>query len=318
MVIAIEDYSISIYIAYKYKVNFYFYYLNNTIKQNKAAISNKKMETIKYRIQTTTSNFPKASLSANAFLQVFGTQKPGDTKIVSIRFPLQHSKNHSTKFQPGQTDIFEHEDLRIHKIKKIRLNHEARNTKWHLKSLVIQLPDGGSRDRANQDRGGDGKAWKFYCNKWIVGGEKSAGVDLEPLKTNSDEYDSIEIVDERLKNKEKEKDKEKHDKSKDVGDGDKKKGRQAKYVYRIKIVTSEFSKMDANMKLKFKIVGKDGETGWIKVEDFSPVNIFKVEENDVGEVDKLLISCHNDENGKTVDWFFDQIVVAIHKFKTFM
>lgn len=292
----------------------------------------------KYLIYTTTSNFPDAGFNSNVYIQIFGMQKRASSSssspprqnnshesnrvLTSLRFPLQISKNNAKKFRPGQTDLFEIEldqQVELQSIKKIRLTHNSCNTRWHLKHLVVKQEGG--------------RVWKFQCSQWIDASE--LGVELSPLKKDSPEYESIKVENEENEDRARGSDNESDYKSKDKRDLE-------MIRYKIKIITSEISKIEPGLKIKLKLIGTQAQTGWIKVDfndlKFPMIHIFKAEETDVGmvfyllnnlklanvhifhcsKIERLLISIKNKENGKLFDWFFDEIVVVVHKFKTFM
>lgn len=214
----------------------------------------------KYRIFTVTSNFSGAGFKSNVFIQIFGSinSKTNGSYLTSVRFPLDVSIDQPLKFQPGQTDIFETNQELIDRIKKVRITHNEKNSRWHLKYLVIELLNSG-------------KQWKFYCNQWVDGSE--FGVELKPLKQETEEYESIDVT--KIYQI-------------DSTDHSRKENDSEKIKYKIKIVTKEFSKKLSDLKIKLKIIGNGYETGYIKIEDLSMIHIFKSEQNDVGEVTKLI------------------------------
>lgn len=217
----------------------------------------------KYRVYTVTSNFLGAGFRNIVYIQIFGKINSNNSSLISVRFPLQTSIGHTQKFQQGQIDIFESDEELIDKIKKIRITHEELHSCWHLKYLVIEQIESK-------------KQWKFYCNKWVYGNE--TGLELKPLKKHTEEYNAIQVT-------------TKEDETDDFME-DNLKNNKIEYMnikmddikYKIKIVTSEFSKKETDLKLKLKIIGRSGETGWIKISELSLIHIFKTDQNDVGEV----------------------------------
>lgn len=260
----------------------------------------------KYRIHTTTSDFPDAGFNSNVYVQIFGSIKTrrssspssknkntkSSSKLVSFRFPLQISKNNAQKFRPGQTDLFEfEEETEIDKIKKIRLTHDSRNSRWHLKKLVVELVDEDEEGRKKE--ASVNRKWTFDCSQWIDGSD--SGVELSPSKLKNDstmsnteetddefDSDSSYFSDDESRAKRKEKKKKEKEKEKNKGKD------MAKVRYKIKIVTNAISKIEPDMKIKIKLVGVNGETGWIRVEEFPAIHIFKAEENDVGMVRNII------------------------------
>lgn len=221
-----------------------------------------------YKIWTTTSNFPDAGTKSNVFLQIFG-DNGRKSPIVSLKFPLQKSKSNEVKFQPGNTDLFELDEMPVSKIRKIRICQESKTSKWHLKSVIIELT---SLQRQ----------WRFYCNQSIVGDKP---VELIPLKKYNAEYEILENFFQNYHDAKEKKKQKKRDHSQQSDDDLENENQSQTVKYKIKIKMSEFSRIEGDLMLKMKMVGTSGHTKWIPIEDYmSPVNLFKVDESDIGSV----------------------------------
>lgn len=258
----------------------------------------------KYKIYVTTSNFADAGTKYNVCLQVFGvrhgapSRRTGRVKsdLTSFKFPLEKSKNHAVKFQPGQKDKFEIEEIRLDKIKKIRLAllDNPLKTSWHVKKVVIKADD---------------QKWTFEYKNWLKYSESSRQVEcyIKPLKKDEEQAGENSSDEEKRENARTE-----------VSE------KVSKIRYDMKIKTSEYSKLEAPFHaINVKLVGKNGaETNVVKLNgDLSDekkdkfvsgnTDVFYFEEVDVGMVEMLKIYCDYNEKGKLADWFFDEIVINI-------
>ena len=228
-----------------------------------------------YKIYVSTTDIPNAGTNANVFIQLYGkikSKRSKETQLTSLKFPLEKSEKNLKKFQPGQTDLFEIEDVYIGKLKKIRINHDGKkvNSGWHLNNVVIKI------DEVR-------KKYTFECKKWLDPFELDGKVtrDLKPMKHNNfDESDSEESATDENKNEKQ---------------NEKKNKKSPKIRYDIKIETSEYSKIDSGTQIDLKIFGKEGTTDLIKLNSTpsdsekdkflsSNLDIFRLEAADIGVV----------------------------------
>ena len=239
-----------------------------------------------YKIYVTTSNLPNGSKVGDVFVQLYGKTKNKDqhssrrssksTEILSVKFPLEKSKTHKKKFKPGLTDLFEIEECYVGELEKIRVSHDSGPKSWHLKRIVIKVPEHKQK-------------YEFSCYNWLsldrVG---KAELELMPSKeitmNDDDEDESKNDYDsdyssenstksstsdtsgksKKPKDKKKKRIKKKTTKSKskqgDDGSDDEKahhttRTKQDKIRYDIKIKTSEFSKIETGLAIDMKLVG---------------------------------------------------------------
>ncbi|CAF0746916.1 unnamed protein product [Brachionus calyciflorus] len=224
-----------------------------------------------YKIYVTTSNIEHAESISNVYIQLFGKTK---SLLRSFKFPLEKSKTNAKKFQPGQTDLFEIEEAYIGNLKKIVLTHnDPQNSGLHIKNIKIEIPELN-------------KSWNFYCNQWLI----------DNLSLNQYEF----VSESRKPTEEK----------------------PGNVRYTIKIVTSKCSKLDIEPVINLKLIGIKHETRLIKLnstpsDNKKPkfqsgnIDIFRLEEKDVDQIEKIEFFCNHDENGKPIDWFYDSITIDV-------
>lgn len=246
-----------------------------------------------YKIYVTTTNIPNSGTKSNVFLQIYGKNKSRNSKssdILTVKFPLEKSKTNKVRFQPGQTDLFEIEEAYLGQIKKIKVTHDGKNlinSGWHLKKIVIEIPEFD-------------KKYKFYCNNWFNSLESGGKTerDLVPLAKDED-FDSS---DDEGKNKKDNKEKNRSDSDDDIPkvkkrNSDKSSEKNSKKIrYDVRIKTSECSKIDPGINFDLIIIGSNNEeTSTIKLnsqpsdnekEKFlkNNLDLFRLEAKDVGNV----------------------------------
>lgn len=224
-----------------------------------------------YKIFVTVSKFQHSNSKSNISIQLFGKSSSG---LKSFKFPLINPKNGIKPFQSGQTYLFEIEEAYIGRLKKILLtNQDSLSSGLHIKNINIEIPDLN-------------KSWNFYCNQWL-----KKELSLSQEKTEEDS---------------------KAEKDQWYGN----------VRYTIKIQTSQCTKLDFDPMINLKIVGKTNETKTIRLnstpsDNNKPkfqsgnIDIFRLEEADVESIQKIVLHCENDENGKTIEWFYDSIAIDV-------
>lgn len=229
------------------------------------------LEKYLYKIFVTISKFEHPNLASNISIQLFGKSSSG---FKSFKFPLVNPKNTSKVFLSGKTNLFEIEGAYIGRLKKIILtNQDPQSTGVYIKNVRIEIPVLK-------------KSWNFYCNQWLK-------KELKLTEDNAEEEIKSEI-DQWLGNSR----------------------------YTIKIQTSQCSKLNFDPVINAKIIGKLNETKIIKLNSTPSDNnkpkfesgntdIFRLEELDIDPIEKIAFFCQNDENGKTIDWFYDSITIDV-------
>ena len=102
---------------------------------------------------------------ANVFVQLFG-KRNSTGKII-----LTKSKNHSNKFEKGNTDLFEINAQNVGDIKLLKIGHDNKGIGpgWHLKEVSVIS---------------NGKKFLFPCGRWLDRKEDDGKIERDLLCTD--------------------------------------------------------------------------------------------------------------------------------------
>ena len=86
-------------------------------------------------------------------------------KFETDKIGLNDSLSHKNKFEKGNVDHFEVKTTDIGHLKKIKIGHDNKGVGpgWHLKEVVIEMPNG--------------QKMKFPCNRWLAKDEEDGLIE---------------------------------------------------------------------------------------------------------------------------------------------
>lgn len=124
---------------------------------------------VKYQISVHTGDIDNAGTNANVYITIHGENGSTGLRL------LKKSQNNESKFEQGQTDIFEIEAVWLKDLTKVIIGHDGKGfgAGWFMDKVVI-------KESADAER-----EFIFMCNRWLDEGEDDNLIERELLVTET-------------------------------------------------------------------------------------------------------------------------------------